>query len=153
MSTNIDNIKASLLTLPNRGMGFLDILCPPVYLVETATERVPEWSVPCFRPEGVSIEQYTDEDILMATDELNGRPPKKLGYHTPEDSGLRFRSLTVAAIPLSADVSGINRDRGCERILSTMGCPTCTCNLRRKYDMIILQLKKKSNGMQSRGKF
>lgn len=36
-------------------------------------------------PKGTSIENFTDEDILSAADELNGRPRKKLGYHTPEE--------------------------------------------------------------------
>lgn len=38
-----------------------------------------------FVPKGVSIENFTDEDILAAADELNGRPRKKLGYCTPEE--------------------------------------------------------------------
>lgn len=38
----------------------------------------------CF-PKGVSLEKYSGENILSATDELNGRPHKKLGYHTTED--------------------------------------------------------------------
>ena len=38
-----------------------------------------------FIPKGVSMEQFSDEDILMAADKLNGRPRKKLGYHTPEE--------------------------------------------------------------------
>ena len=38
-----------------------------------------------FVPKGVSIELFTDEDILAAADELNGRPRRKLGYCTPEE--------------------------------------------------------------------
>lgn len=38
-----------------------------------------------FVPKGASIEQYTHEDIRSASDELNGRPRKKLGYRTPEE--------------------------------------------------------------------
>jgi IS30 family transposase len=38
-----------------------------------------------FIPKGVSMEQFTDEDILMAADKLNGRPRNKLGYQTPEE--------------------------------------------------------------------
>lgn len=34
-------------------------------------------------PQGASIKQYSDEDILSAADELNGHPRKKLGYTTP----------------------------------------------------------------------
>lgn len=38
-----------------------------------------------FVPKGVSIEDFSDEDILAAADELNGRPRRKLGYRTPEE--------------------------------------------------------------------
>lgn len=38
-----------------------------------------------FVPKGASIEAFSDEDILSAADELNGRPRKKLGYRTPEE--------------------------------------------------------------------
>lgn len=38
-----------------------------------------------FVPKGASIEQYTHEDIRSASDELNGRPRKRLGYRTPEE--------------------------------------------------------------------
>ena len=38
-----------------------------------------------FVPKGASLEQYTDEDILAAADELNGRPRRKLRYRTPEE--------------------------------------------------------------------
>lgn len=33
-----------------------------------------------YSPKGESIDQYTDEHVLFATDELNGRPRRKLGY-------------------------------------------------------------------------
>ena len=33
-----------------------------------------------FIPKGAFLEQYTDENILAAADELNGRPRRKLGY-------------------------------------------------------------------------
>ena len=36
-------------------------------------------------PKGASIESYSPADILSAADELDGRPRKKLGYHTPEE--------------------------------------------------------------------
>lgn len=38
-----------------------------------------------FVPKGVSIEPLRPEYILSAADELNGRPRRKLGYHTPEE--------------------------------------------------------------------
>ena len=50
-----------------------------------------------FVPKGTSIEQYTDEDILSAADELNGRPRKKLGYHTPEELFEAFLDSEYAA--------------------------------------------------------
>ena len=50
-----------------------------------------------FVPKGVSIEQFTDEDILAAADELNGRPRKKLGYRTPEELFDAFLDTVYAA--------------------------------------------------------
>lgn len=38
-----------------------------------------------FVPKGVSISSLSPEYILTSADELNGRPRKKLGYHTPEE--------------------------------------------------------------------
>jgi IS30 family transposase len=38
-----------------------------------------------FVPKGQSIEPYSEEDILAAADELNGRARKKLEYRTPEE--------------------------------------------------------------------
>lgn len=36
-------------------------------------------------PKGESIEQYTDDEILYFADEINSRPRRVLGYHTPEE--------------------------------------------------------------------
>ena len=36
-------------------------------------------------PKGVSIEQYSLEDVLGFADDLNSRPRKRLGYQTPEE--------------------------------------------------------------------
>lgn len=48
-------------------------------------------------PKGISLEKYSDEDILSAADELNGRPRKKLGYHTPEELFDAFLDVVFAA--------------------------------------------------------
>ena len=50
-----------------------------------------------FLPKGKSIEQFTDEDILAAADELNGRPRRKLGYRTPEELFESFLDAVYAA--------------------------------------------------------
>ena len=50
-----------------------------------------------FVPKGASLEQYTDEDILAAADELNGRPRRKLGYRTPEELFEAFLDAVYAA--------------------------------------------------------
>ena len=50
-----------------------------------------------FIPKGASIEGFTDEDILTAADELNGRPRKKLGYCTPEELFEAFLDAVYAA--------------------------------------------------------
>ncbi len=50
-----------------------------------------------FVPKGVSIELYSDEDILAAADELNGRPRRKLGYRTPEELFEAFLDSVFAA--------------------------------------------------------
>lgn len=50
-----------------------------------------------FVPKGMSIEQYSHEDILAAADELNGRPRKKLGYRTPEKLFEAFLDSVFAA--------------------------------------------------------
>lgn len=48
-------------------------------------------------PKGVSIEKYSGEDVLAAADELNGRPRRKLGYHTPEELFEAFLDAVFAA--------------------------------------------------------
>ncbi len=50
-----------------------------------------------FVPKGASIEGFTDEDILAAADEMNGRPRKKLGYCTPEELFEAFLDAVYAA--------------------------------------------------------
>ena len=50
-----------------------------------------------FVPKGASIEAFSDEDILSAADELNGRPRKKLGYRTPEELFDAFLDAVFAA--------------------------------------------------------
>lgn len=50
-----------------------------------------------FVPKGVSIGSFSPEYILSAADELNGRPRKKLGYHTPEELFERFLDSVYAA--------------------------------------------------------
>lgn len=48
-------------------------------------------------PKGVSIEKFSDEDILAFADELNGRPRRKLGYRTPEELFEAFLDKVYAA--------------------------------------------------------
>ena len=48
-------------------------------------------------PKGASIESFSPEYILSATDELNGRPRKKLGYRTPEELFDEFLDSVYAA--------------------------------------------------------
>lgn len=50
-----------------------------------------------FVQKGASIEAFSDEDILSAADELNGRPRKKLGYRTPEELFDAFLDAVFAA--------------------------------------------------------
>lgn len=50
-----------------------------------------------FVPKGKSLAAYTDEDILVAADLLNGRPRKKLGYRTPEELFDDFLDSVYAA--------------------------------------------------------
>ena len=38
-----------------------------------------------FIPKGMSIERFSDEDILDMADTLNQRPRRVLGYHTPSE--------------------------------------------------------------------
>ena len=48
-------------------------------------------------PKGVSIEQFSDMDILAAADNINGLPRKKLGYETPEELFEAFLDSVYAA--------------------------------------------------------
>lgn len=48
-------------------------------------------------PKGASIEDYSEEDILYASDELNGRPRRALGYDTPEELFEAFLDRVYAA--------------------------------------------------------
>ena len=50
-----------------------------------------------FLPKGKSMEQFTDEDILAAADERNGRPRRKLGCRTPEELFESFLDAVYAA--------------------------------------------------------
>ena len=38
-----------------------------------------------FIPKGMSMERFSDEDILNMADTLNQRPRRVLGYHTPSE--------------------------------------------------------------------
>ena len=48
-------------------------------------------------PKGVSIEKFSDEEILVFADELNGRPRRKLAYRTPEELFEAFLDKVYAA--------------------------------------------------------
>ncbi len=48
-------------------------------------------------PKGVSIERFSDMDILAAADNINGLPRKKLGYATPEELFEAFLDSVYAA--------------------------------------------------------
>lgn len=48
-------------------------------------------------PKGVSIEKFSEEEILAFADELNGRPRRKLGYRTPEELFEAFLDKLYAA--------------------------------------------------------
>lgn len=48
-------------------------------------------------PKGVSIENFSDEEILWAADALNSLPRKNLGYCTPEELFEAFLDLICAA--------------------------------------------------------
>lgn len=61
------------------------LLCPPVFLVGTASERTAQWPVPAVSPKGASIKNYQDEEILLFADKLNEWPRRKLAYPTPEE--------------------------------------------------------------------
>ena len=48
-------------------------------------------------PKGISIENFSDEDILWAADALNSLPRKNLGYCTPEELFEAFLDIVCAA--------------------------------------------------------
>ena len=48
-------------------------------------------------PKGVSIENFSEEDILWAADALNSLPRKNLGYCTPEELFEAFLDIVCAA--------------------------------------------------------
>ena len=48
-------------------------------------------------PKGVSIENFSDEEILWAADALNGLPRSNLGYCTPEELFEAFLDTVYAA--------------------------------------------------------
>ena len=48
-------------------------------------------------PKGVSIENFSDEDILWAADALNSLPRRNLGYCTPEELFEAFLVTLYAA--------------------------------------------------------
>lgn len=48
-------------------------------------------------PKGVSIENFSDEEILWAADALNGLPRRNLGYCTPEELFEAFLDTVYAA--------------------------------------------------------
>ena len=48
-------------------------------------------------PKGISIENFSDEDILWAADALNSLPRKNLGYCTPEELFEAFLDIVFAA--------------------------------------------------------
>ena len=50
-----------------------------------------------FFPKGVSLVQYSDEDVLTAADELNGRPHRNLVYRTPVELFDAFLDSVFAA--------------------------------------------------------
>ena len=66
--------------------GRQGFLCPPLRRMGARPERAAQRPVPVVRPQGRSIELFTDEDILAAADELNGRPRRKLDHCAPENS-------------------------------------------------------------------
>jgi len=47
-------------------------------------------------PKGVSIEKFSDDDILWAADAINSLPRKKLGYCTPEELFEAFLDIIYA---------------------------------------------------------
>ena len=78
--------------------GTARFLCPPLHTSwERAQNERHNGLFRSFVPKGVSIELFTDEDILAAADELNGRPRRKLGYCTPEELFEAFLDTVYAA--------------------------------------------------------
>lgn len=75
-----------------------------------------------FVPKGASIKQYSAEEILAAADELNGRPRKKLGYHTPEGLFDAFLDSVFAARRLRIPRSWIEFCLLSEKSLSPFSC-------------------------------
>ncbi len=67
----------------------------------TSWERAQnEWENGMLRryvPKGVSIENFSDEEILWAADALNGLPRRNLGYCTPEELFEAFLDIVYAA--------------------------------------------------------
>ncbi len=78
-------------------MGQQSFLCHPYASWERAQNERHNGLFRSFVPKGVSIEPFTDEDILTAADELNGRPRRKLGHCTPEELFAVFRDAVYAA--------------------------------------------------------
>ena len=58
------------------------------------------WSIDAcvgYAPKGISIEQFSNMDILTAADSINGLPRKKLDYATPEELFDAFLDSVYAA--------------------------------------------------------
>ncbi len=66
-------------------MGYNSLLCLSCFSWDRPQNKKHNGLFRAFVPEGVSIESFTSECTLSATDEMNGRPRRKLGYHTPEE--------------------------------------------------------------------
>ena len=81
-----------------------------------------------FLPKGKSIEQFTDEDILAAADELNGRPRRKLGYRTRRSCLNRSWTLCTQPDGCGTLAPGQSLRLHPRPRLSTTACPTCYCN-------------------------
>ena len=48
-------------------------------------------------PKGVSINKYTDDEILTFADSMNVRPRRSLGYHYPDELFDAFLDQIYAA--------------------------------------------------------
>lgn len=63
------------------------------------TTQTPHGLLRDFIPKGMSMERFSDEDILNMADTLNQRPRRVLGYHTPSEllmhSSMKFMLLSV----------------------------------------------------------